>query len=306
MTESDEKKAQLAAAASREEIQDLIHDPSPRVLKSLLTNKNLTEEDILIVADRKNVPPEILELILRDRRWSESYPIRLALARNPRSPLTVSLSVARFLRIFDLEEITRNHFVPLVFRHKIEAMIVERIPTMPLGNKKSLAQKAAGAVLIKLLQDRIPEVVELSLNNPHLIESHLYKVISRFDTIPETIILIAEHPVWSLRPLIRFSLTRNAHTPLSVSIRFLRSMTLSDLRELLSDPLLPVTIKPLVHRELIERGVDPEKAAEVKIYEIDEEEVKSLEATGIEGIMIGPDDQDEQESADSNDEDDQR
>ena len=33
-------------------------------------------------------------------------------------------------------------------------MIIERIPTMPLGNKKTLAKKAAGNVLLKLLQDR--------------------------------------------------------------------------------------------------------------------------------------------------------
>ncbi len=297
MAETEEQRARRAAAAAKEEIQGFIHDPSPRVLKSLLESKHLGEEDVLAIADRKNISPEILEAIARDKRWSESYPVRLALARNPRSPLTVSLSLARFLRIFDLEEITRNHFIPLVFRHKVEAMIVERVPTMPLGNKKALAQKAAGAVLLKLLQDRIPEVVKLCLNNPHMIESHLYKVISRSDTAPKTIIMIAEHPVWSQRTLIRYSLARNVHTPLSLSVRFIGNMKLSDLRELLSDPLLPVTIRPFVHRELIGRGVDPEDTGRELVYEIDEEEMTSLENAYIEEMS----EQSEQEEPENGD-----
>ena len=128
---------------------------SPRVVRALLQNRNLTEEDVLIIANRTNLPQDILEMIAKDRRWSGSYPIRLALARNPRSPLTVSLSVARFLRIFDLEEITQEPLTsPWSCGNKVETMIMERVPTMPLGNKKTLAKKAAGNVLLKLLQDR--------------------------------------------------------------------------------------------------------------------------------------------------------
>ena len=277
MPESEEKRAALAAAGGKEELQNHLHDSSPRVLRSLLTNHNLDEEDVLIIANRKNLPGDILETIARDKRWAESYPVRLAIARNPRSPLTVTLSIARFLRIFDLEEITRSHFIPLVFRHKVEAMIVERIPTMPLGNKKTLAKKAAGAVLLKLLQERIPEVVRLCLNNPNMVERHLYKVISRMETPFETILLIADHPVWSRRPLVRFSLARNPLTPLSHSIHFLNTMKLIDLRELYMDPSLPVTIKPFVYRELQQRGSDPEATDEERIYEIGEEEMRELE-----------------------------
>ncbi len=277
MLDPEEKRAAAAAAGGKEELQHFLHDPSPRVLRSLLANRNLDEDDVLIIVNRKNLPGDILEFIARDKRWTESYPVRLALARNPRSPLSVTLSIARFLRIFDLEEITRSHFIPLVFRHKVEAMIVERIPTMPLGNKKTLAKKAAGAVLLKLLQERIPDVVRLCLDNPNMVERHLYKVVSRMDTAFETIMLIANHPVWSRRPLVRFSLTRNPQTPLSYSVHFLETMKLVDLRELYTDPSLPVTIKPFVYRELQGRGTDLEKTSEERIYEINEEELQDLE-----------------------------
>ena len=280
MLEAEDKRTGLAATASAEEIPQYVQDPSPKVIRALLGNRQLTEEDILIVANRKNVPADILEIIARDKRWSESYPVRLALARNPKSPLSVSLSIARFLRLFDLEEITRSHFIPLAFRHKVEAIIIERVPTMPLGNKKTLAKKAAGNVLLKLLQDRDAEVVQLCLNNPNMVEGHLFKIINREDTPVETIMMIAGHPNWSTRSLVRFSLVRNTHTPLSLSVPFLQSMKLMDLRELYADPSLPITIRPFVHRELLKRGKNPEQGLAEKVFEINEEEIRELDEGG--------------------------
>ena len=115
------------------------------------------------------------------------------------------------------------------------------------------------------------------LNNPNMAEAHLYKVISHSNTRLETILMIARHPVWSNRTLIRFSLTRNPQTPLSLSLKFLKNMKLVDLRELYTDPSLPITVKPLVYRELTSRGVDPDSAGEEWIYEIEEEEEWDLE-----------------------------
>ena len=270
-----------AAAANEEEIAQYLHDPSPRVIRALLENRRIAEEDVLIIVKRKNLPADILDKVFKDNRWAESYPIRLALARNPRSPLSVSLTIARHLRLFDLEEITRSHFIPLVFRRKVEMIINERIPTMPLGNRKTLAKKAAGGVLLKLLLDADTEDVTLCLNNPHVTEGHLFKVISRADTRPETILMIAQHPNWSSRSLIRFSLARNAHTPLSFSARFLSEMKIMDLRELYADPSVPMSTRPFIHRELLKRGEEPTDHVEERIFEIDEEEMAEIEAEGM-------------------------
>jgi hypothetical protein len=280
MSESEDMRSTQAAAASEEEIARYLHDPSPRVIRALLENRRLAEEDVLIIVKRKNLPSDILVMVFKDKRWAESYPVRLALARNPRSPLSVSLTIARYLRFFDLEEITRSHFIPLVFRHKVEMIINERIPTMPLGNKKTLAKKAASSVLLKLLLDADADVVKLCLNNPHITEGHLFKVISRRDTRAETIRMIAEHPNWSSRSLIRFSLTRNENTPLPFSVRFLSEMKIMDLRELYADPSVPVTIRPFIHRELWVRGEEPTMDVKEQVFEIDEEEMAEIEAEG--------------------------
>jgi hypothetical protein len=171
----------------------------------------------------------------------------------------------------------RSHHIPLVFRHKVEAIVIERIPSMPLGYKKSLAKMAVGNVLLKLLQDADTEVIALCLNNPRLMEGHLFKIISRKDTLAETIRQIAVHQTWSGRPLVRLSLVRNDHTPLTLTERFLQEMKLQELRDLYADPLLPPSVKPLVYRELLSRGREPKEQLEEQVFEIDEDDDRGIE-----------------------------
>jgi hypothetical protein len=280
MVDSEAARISHAATAGTDRIIALLHDPSPQVIRTLLGNGNLREEDVLVVAGRKNLPADVFGRIAGDERWLESYPVRLALARNPKTPLSVSLSIVRHLRLFDIAEMTRSHHLPLAFRHKLEAIVTERIPTMPLGYKKSLAKKAVGAVLFRLLQDAEAEVAALCLDNPRLTEGHLFKIISRRETQGKTVRLIAAHKSWSGRPLIRFALVRNDHTPLAFSERFMQTMKLQDLRELYSDPALPAAVKPLVHRELLDRGQNPEVTVEERVFDIDENDDVGMEDIG--------------------------
>jgi hypothetical protein len=277
MDATEEERSLLAASADEENLAKFVHDPSPRVVRALLDNKNLQEEDVLIIANRKNMPPDILGAIAKSGKWAESYPIRLALAKNPKTPLSVSLSIVRYLRLFDIAEMTRSPHIPLVFRHKVEAIIIERIPTMPLGYKKSLAKMAVGNVLLKLLQDADVDVVTLCLNNPRLQENHLFKVINHRDTYAETIRLIAVHPTWSGRTLVRYALARNIHMPLTLTERFLQNMKLQELRELYADHLLPASVKPLVYRELLSRGEEPKERPAEQVFEIDENDDRGME-----------------------------
>jgi len=272
MTETEESRIELARTAREDEIARLLHDVSPNVIKALLQNRYLSEDDVLVIATRKNLPSDIFAIIAKDQRWIECYPIRLAITKNPKTPLSVSISMARYIRLFDLAEISRSHFLPLVFRHKLEAIITEKIPTMALGVKKTLAKIVSGDVLLKLIQDGYPDVVKTCLDSPYLLESHLYKVINRQNTTIGTLKTIAGHPNWSNRYMIRLALVRNEHTPLSIAVHFLETIKITDLRELYADPSVPVTIKPFIHQQLLNRGEQPNSIPEEQVFEIDEED----------------------------------
>jgi hypothetical protein len=280
MIESEGRRVELAASAQEEELMLLVHDPSPKVILGMLDNRNLTEEHILIIANRKNLPPEVLSAIFGDKRWSESYPVRLALAKNPKTPLFTALSIARFLRLFDLVDLSRNQLIPAIFRRKLEAIVKEKIPSLAMGVKKTMARVAGGEILLALIKDGYPEVVKNCLENPYLVEAHLYKVISHHTTSPGTIRTIADDRNWSSRYHIKFALIRNEHTPLARSVLFLPDLKLLDLKELYRDPVLPTGVKPFIHRELVERGEDPERLGtsdEERVFTIEESDVADIE-----------------------------
>jgi len=55
---------------------------------------------------------------------------------------------------------------------------------------------------------------------------------------------------------------------------------LGDLKELYRDPHLPSGVRPFIHRELLERGEDPERLSgpeEEIIFVIDETEIEDIE-----------------------------
>ncbi len=287
MADSEERRIEQARSVRGEGIAEFLHDISPAVIRVLIQNRHLSEDDILVIANRKNLPGDIFESIAKDQRWIENYPIRLAIAKNPKTPLSTSLTIARYLRLFDLAELTRNRFLPLVFRHKIETIIMEKIPSMALGVKKTLSKIVSGEVLLRLIQEGYPDVVKLCLDSPYLQESQLYKAISRHSTKPGTIKAIAEHPNWSSRSLIKLALIHNEHTPLSLSVRFLGVLKVGDLREVYADPSVPVTIKPFIYRELWERGEEPNEPREERIYEANEEDEQALEQ--FNGTLENPD-----------------
>ena len=281
MHDSEESRVAKAASASDEDISLFVHDPSPKVILSLLENRNLTDEHVLIIANRKNLTPEVLNTVIKDPRWSESYTVRLALAKNPKTPLYAALSIARFLHLFDITDLARNHLLPVMFRKKMEAIVIERIPTLALGVKKTLAKIAAGDILIALIKDGYPDVIKPCLENPHLVEAHLYKVINHKTTTPGTIRTIAENRNWTFRYHIKFALIRNEHTPLARCVLFIAALKTLDLKELYRDPHLPPGVRPHIHRELMERGHDPDKLSspdEETVFVIDENDIHGIES----------------------------
>jgi hypothetical protein len=138
----------LASAGNEEELKYLVHHPSPRVIERILLNSNLTEDLVLVIAGGRNIDAAIIETIYINKRWMKSYRIMLALCKNPKTPQKITLSLIKSLRIFDLADLTRNQQVPVNVRMKVEDHINEKILTMPLGIKITLAKRASSNILM--------------------------------------------------------------------------------------------------------------------------------------------------------------
>lgn len=251
--EDVDKDIELASTGNEEELRYLAHHPSHRVIEVLLKNKNLTEDIALIIASRKNMKPEILELLINDMRWKDNYHIMLTICKNPRTPHRISLSIIKFFKIFDLADLTRNQFIPTNIKKRAEAVIIERIPTMPLGIKKALTKRAGSTILMRLIEGGEKDVVALCLDSPFMTEAEIYKILHNKTVHAEVIKQIAEHPKWSYRYQIQRVLIYNAYAPLSRVVYFLKNIKTAELKELYEAPEVPSGTKPFIYSELRER-----------------------------------------------------
>jgi hypothetical protein len=244
---------QLASTGSEEELQYLVHHPSSKVIERLLLNPHLTEALVLVIAGRKNIETGILESIYQDKRWRDSYRILLALCKNPKTPQKITLSLLKSLRIFDLADLTRNQQIPINIRMKAEAHIIEKILTMPLGIKITLARRASSNILMKLLEDGMKEVVAVCLDSPQMTEGDICRILHMKKIASHVIRQISNHPKWSSRYDVQWALIRNNNTPLSRTVDFLKKMKTTDLKELYAAPEVPISTRPFIYREIIDR-----------------------------------------------------
>jgi len=252
MNPSDER-ARRAREAGETEVGGYLSDPTPRVVLALLENPNIKEGHVLRIAGRRNIPAPVIEEIASRRDWMENKRIRLAVARNPRTPLQIALEQLKFLSLFDLVEITNDRAAQAILRRKVEAIVIERLPKQPLGMKKAVARKASGDVLVHLLERDQPDVIEICLDSPRLTEGHVYRLLHRETTAACAVRMIARHGKWTNQYNVRLALMLNPHTPLGTCVGFIPSLKVQDLKVLKGDSRVHTAVKIHIRDELARR-----------------------------------------------------
>jgi len=102
------EKIALARMAPREVLKSIRFDRDDRVVAAMLDNPRATEDDALAIANRARSPPKQLALLARSAKWTVRYPVRLALIRNPRTPVQNALPLLAGLNERDLGELLEN------------------------------------------------------------------------------------------------------------------------------------------------------------------------------------------------------
>ncbi len=98
------ERKSLARTHDRQLIQRVVRDPHPDVIRILLDNPSLTEEDVVRVCAARPNDPSVLQTVYRHRRWVVRYRPRNAILRNPDTPLDTALLLAPLLRKGELKE----------------------------------------------------------------------------------------------------------------------------------------------------------------------------------------------------------
>ncbi len=114
----------LAMKGAREERAILIRDPNKMVAVAVLSSPKMTESEIESISKMASISEEILRIITNNRAWMKRYGFVAALARNPKTPVAVSMNLLARLSERDLRSISTDKNVPEVLRITARQKIV--------------------------------------------------------------------------------------------------------------------------------------------------------------------------------------
>ena len=117
------EKVVAALKGSRDERNVLIRDRNRIVCTAVLGSPKLTDAEVEQIAAMKNVSDDVLRTIGSNREWLKRYNVVLALVKNPRTPVGLSLGMVSRLNPRDMKSLTGDRNVSEVIRKQAQKFI---------------------------------------------------------------------------------------------------------------------------------------------------------------------------------------
>jgi hypothetical protein len=105
-----------ALRGSREERAILINSRNRLIQRSVLSCPKLTDTEIEQFASSRSVAQEVIKQIADNRRWLRAYPVIIALALNPKTPVYTAKNILPRLTYRDKVRVSRDRNLPPVTR----------------------------------------------------------------------------------------------------------------------------------------------------------------------------------------------
>lgn len=99
------ERRSLAHRPNRRAFDRLLSDPHPLVIRELLKNPLLTEEDVVRLATRRPAHPEVTREIARLADWLSRPRVRLSIVLNPGSPPEIAIPLLSLCTRTELVEV---------------------------------------------------------------------------------------------------------------------------------------------------------------------------------------------------------
>jgi hypothetical protein len=97
------ERKSLAKKTDRHLLERLLGDPHPDVIRFVLRNPRLTEDDVVRFVARTPGRPELITEVARSPKWAHRPRVRLAIVLNPLSPMELTIPMAGLLLRHELK-----------------------------------------------------------------------------------------------------------------------------------------------------------------------------------------------------------
>ena len=120
------ERLKAAVKGSREMRAILIRDPNKLIASLVLSSPKLAEPEVEAIAKMQNVSDDVLRIIGSNRAWMKNYAIVHSLAKNAKTPLTLSMSLMQRLNDSDLAKLSVDRNVPEPLRVAARKKVVAK------------------------------------------------------------------------------------------------------------------------------------------------------------------------------------
>jgi hypothetical protein len=243
------RKLREALTAGNEELFQLVLNQEPAVLLNLLKNPHVTDQHLLALLRRRDLSEELLKSVSRHELVKSTHKLKVALVYNSNTPAAIALSLLPHLYLFELLNLCILPGSTPDQRLAAERQVIQRLPTIELGQKITLARRGSGKILEALLKQGEPQVMSAALDNPHLKEIAIVSFLRGGKATAATISQIARHSRWSNRHSLRLNLLKHRLTPAIWYTLWLPGLRTFELDNLLASRQLGYQQKELVRQE---------------------------------------------------------
>ncbi len=110
------EKVKCATKGTREMRSILIRDPNRMVASAVLSCPKVNDAEVESFAKMGNVSEDILRTIAMSRAWTKSYSVVLALVKNSKTPVAISMNLMQRLNPADVKKLGTDRNVPEALR----------------------------------------------------------------------------------------------------------------------------------------------------------------------------------------------
>jgi hypothetical protein len=110
------QRLKAAMKGTREQRAILIRDANKLISTSVLSSPKVSGAEVESFARMQNVSEDVLRIIGKNRAWLKSYGVVLALAKNPKTPIGMSLNFMGRLTAKDVAKLAVDRNVPEALR----------------------------------------------------------------------------------------------------------------------------------------------------------------------------------------------
>jgi hypothetical protein len=221
----------------------------PERLSRILEDESITDLE-LRHALRSRLPSGVSVHVMERSRFGTRQTVLGAVARSPSTAPRTALQALPGLAWRDLADVAVAAELAPAVRQKAEALLLEGLNAMRLGDLITLSRVGPRRVTSRLLLHPDPRIRCAGLQNPRLRDGDLCALLESTEAPREIAAEILQVHRWAASYQVRRAIVSGSATPHPISLALIAEMNPGDLRDLAQSDDVPPLVSAVARRIL--------------------------------------------------------